>query len=604
MNNKEILTFNEDGNKIWGYFKQLSNQLDDEAHIFPKVAVPVLSPNTSSDWLNLLNHCRKAFEFHEDVVEWLKDLEDLRDYGINLGMSMLEGPVLCALANGWLGRIESQPVANVSIELVPELAADKEAITNTTQFVVVVTNNGTTETGMIPIRLTADNNLLMTHKINSLMPKATGVTELFRVSNDCQHVDLTAEYKNPSEKLTVTRVRFHQLDLTSLSESNLNSSNPYIADRPLYKGEPYVGRDTIVRNIEGHVNGSKGGIISLWGLRRVGKTSLLYRLLDKARDGEMACIPVYINCIIFEREKPWSHEEFLGEVGRAIQLRLCEEEGLRSTSPTIGQGPITINQFVDYIKQVSPNLQNRKLLLMFDDADVFGEDTLSEVSGLLFDGADFDKKIHETFKSLAYGPNPGEMGFFVLFATGTALGKLWSNIECSVQMDERLRFLGLKEMIKLVRLENTFPFDYHPLALKYLWRITGGYPALVQLVCSAVIQEWNTEKQRGRTIPLTMVRSAVRDLIRNADMEGYFKYLYRYSVPFEAHKTFQEMVRTPDVIDNRTLRIDVDKCGPGSYALDTLTTNEILSTREEERFLRVGFFKFLVEKYRMDEAYE
>lgn len=139
--------------------------------------------------------------------------------------------------------------------------------------------------------------------------------------------------------------------------------------------------------------------------------------------------------------------------------------------------------------------------------------------------------------------------------------------------------------------------EYTDQALAYLWRTSGGYPSLVQLICYQVFEDWKKPGTQGqnqeKTITLARVRSALSNLLANTDVNQFFRYIYRYSFTKEEREILSKVVQSAD---RTTLKIDPE--GVKKHLLDALETKQVIERRAEngdDWYLRIGFFKLWIE---------
>jgi len=204
----------------------------------------------------------------------------------------------------------------------------------------------------------------------------------------------------------------------------------------------------------------------------------------------------------------------------------------------------------------------------------------------------------------------GDPGLFIIFSTERALGDLWENLY--VQPSWRVPLLDRIDLLPRPHNQETrgqssqrqsdetlvnwgaIPLHYSYLASEYLWRITGGHPALAQLICANVVREWHERGHRTQVVRLELIRKVVRDLVEDTDLAGFFRYIYQYSIPQPARKTFMRMIKEMR-IDSRTLQIQCSEL-PDADLLQ-LKDRDIIEKRNGTWFLRLGFYKLWLEKY-------
>lgn len=627
-----------DGHKIWEYFTQLSEQLKNPDYPFPSVETPQLSEGTLDIWQDILDQCVASFSAPETKAERVRALNKLERFGNILYIS--EGRVLVMLAKMWRKRLEQFPSkpAELTWKIVPELSSNSQesrftSYINETCFALVVSNVGEGFAFNIHLRLSAtDFEEVGIADIPMLAPKSEYATKTFNVTH-FQSRAINIEFywedidgkkrnnKNNEPKDTEKPNQFTIPGLEKLPEQHQPDlkelGNDYVAaDRPLHKGEPYVGteRTALLTAIKGQISKPQGDVFNLWGGRRMGKTSLIYRLLDDLRDQpdlnkkQNSCIPVYINGISFIRQVPWMAKDFLALVAEMILSQL-EIEGYETKNinavvisqnhPSWEQIPGSPNKdlpvtksFQDFINSVLNILKGKNLLLIFDDADVFGE-KIHLTENYLIDRSEFISQVWAVFKALAEQPRKASKGaFFVMFATDRALGDLWMEVHSSL-LPKRLELLSRDDLNELLGWST--PLKYSPLAVEYFWRVTGGHPALGQLICAFIIEAWLSSEEQPAIIPLGLVQAVVKSLTENADLKAYFDYIYRYSFSSMARETFNQIVREKRV-NEKTLQISSDELS--TAILNDLKTSQMINQDENGKYyLRLGFFKLWLENW-------
>ena len=67
--------------------------------------------------------------------------------------------------------------------------------------------------------------------------------------------------------------------------------NPYIAGNPIKNSSAFFGRHDIIREVMQVLHHPQSNAIVLFGQRRVGKTSVMYFLLDRLRTFSSLYVP-------------------------------------------------------------------------------------------------------------------------------------------------------------------------------------------------------------------------------------------------------------------------------------------------------------------------
>ena len=96
------------------------------------------------------------------------------------------------------------------------------------------------------------------------------------------------------------------------------ATNPYIAGNPVGKSPAFVGREDVLREVLRILRSTSQNAITLFGQRRIGKTSVL-QWLDSRLPGEDSFRPVYLD---LQDKAAWPLGRVLGDLARAIAERL------------------------------------------------------------------------------------------------------------------------------------------------------------------------------------------------------------------------------------------------------------------------------------------
>ena len=270
--------------------------------------------------------------------------------------------------------------------------------------------------------------------------------------------------------------------------------NPYIVGRPISSPSEFDtvfrGRKEHLRTLRRTISGCQdhGTFIHVRGLRRTGKTSLLLQVRHELKE----MLFVYIDCLnaemkidmqlrnqnIEEREIiPWIMGRFLQE----IAFELTPDDEL-----TIDSDVVTESQFetlFDTLRQ-----QGKRVILVLDEADAFARSPLNKkmVEGF----GQPAKLILDFLKKLT------AKGLIVVFVH-ELVDDFWSQ-NIFPHTEVRLGLLRREDTEELAK-QVSPDVIYTPLALNYLWTITGGYPFLIQLVCYYLVESLNQQLTRLST---------------------------------------------------------------------------------------------------------
>jgi hypothetical protein len=407
--------------------------------------------------------------------------------------------------------------------------------------------------------------------------------------------------------------------------------NPYLPDRPLrYSREledfgSISSRLRALDEIKAELVNRRGeGLwINLYGLRRIGKTSLLYHLekdlpdLGKktsptgneapTEDDEVTLgfVPVYIDCFSLRAREQWNEEGVLRFIANVIRYEVQDRFPIANPIWPTDLDPVPA--FHQFIRTVYEGIgRDKRLVVMLDEADLLGEPPFNAFAlQLLFD-----------LQNLTRSTVPG---FSLIPATERAIGDVWADFAESQEQQEgnppkrardklfavdmRLPLLAL-EQDEVKEIASKVPeLHYSGLALGYLWRVTGGYPSLVQVICYYIVKDRLARRKSAVTLPV--VRKIVDEFVRNKDAHPYINYLELGFTPSEWTLLEDLVWGRCGKIDASSMRVEVKEQEEARLRGDllSLAKKEVIeesATMAEKgeigwRKLRVGFFKLWIE---------
>jgi len=265
--------------------------------------------------------------------------------------------------------------------------------------------------------------------------------------------------------------------------------NPYIVGIPLATEEAFevfVNREKTIEYLKAHLGGS---VLNLYGLRRVGKSSVLRQLPRLLGEERSRYLPVYIDVAEVLLDPIKNEADLLYSIAYATYLTLkeMEIEVPRPDETKIGRLP---REFFDnYMGTISDIIGDRELILMLDEYEAIDEAIQRgriEASLVTYlDPARFQPKVS------------------LLFSGTRSLEELgWTKLAAGVvaSTSSRIGLFNEEEVRKLV-LEPIRPHEdeppairYDPLTIQAIWEATAGHPAFVQLLCYFLV-EWYNERQ-------------------------------------------------------------------------------------------------------------
>lgn len=284
--------------------------------------------------------------------------------------------------------------------------------------------------------------------------------------------------------------------------------NPYVTGNAVGGTPAFIGRDDVLRQVENILSHSHQNAITLFGQRRIGKTSVLKEL--EVRLGKK----VHYQPIYFDLQ---------GHVNKSLEFLLNELadticQKLNQTKP---QWDDTKAQFRAWLagllvekdnelfedsleseKGFAENepLAEKSLVLLFDEFDVLNDTKAEQMRDDFFyylnQLLSIDtKRLNMVF---AIGRNIDD------FKVALALLKSMNNYHVSL--------LEKEETEKLIRLsENNQSLYWAKKAINKIWELTHGHPYLIQLLCSSIWQQlWDQNPPKIPRVSLERVEENIR----------------------------------------------------------------------------------------------
>jgi photosystem II stability/assembly factor-like uncharacterized protein/tetratricopeptide (TPR) repeat protein len=244
--------------------------------------------------------------------------------------------------------------------------------------------------------------------------------------------------------------------------------NPYIAGPPIGGDEGFYGREDVFDFVRRTFSSTHQKVIVLFGQRRVGKTSILYQL-QKPSNLPGGFHPVYFNL-------EGRASQNLNEVLCALAEKITE---------TLNLPPVAQAEFEDdgdyfserFLPHAYEALQDRRLLLLFDEFDVLSEE--------LLDGA---MALHTFFPYLQNRLFDEEKLVYI-FVVGRRLEELTPEFLATFKQARTrpISFLSREDARRLIREPTLGLLEYDDNAIEQILSVTACHPYLTQLVCFELV---------------------------------------------------------------------------------------------------------------------
>lgn len=299
-------------------------------------------------------------------------------------------------------------------------------------------------------------------------------------------------------------------------------SNPYTL-RPVTGGNFFGRRKELLELVNNLRDVRPGEAVLLWGPRRIGKTSLLLQFKQNVIGGD-DFLPVFID---LQRLSGRSTTVFLFDIARAI----VKELGIPGLKPpNINRMKRDPLGYFSGLLEHLPALQNKLLVLIFDEFQLLGELREDQVS--LAD-------INRYFRSMIQH----QQGLSIVFSGGGVLDELLHHPETSFMLEvarhQKLGCLDADAARQLI-VEPIAKVVYAEDVVEQLLHLTAGHPYFMQWICSELITRTEDTSQVQTEDVATVLKEWVP-----YQSEHFFNHLWGHTVTFDRQRQiFNKLVLT------------------------------------------------------------
>jgi ligand-binding sensor domain-containing protein len=309
--------------------------------------------------------------------------------------------------------------------------------------------------------------------------------------------------------------------------------NPFIVGNPIRTETMFYGREDDFRYVRTKLEGANQGVVIVFcGERRVGKSSILYQVLN-GRLGDRF-IPVFVD---LQEMVIASDAEFFARISRLIAESISRANARAVTAPataaagdattSAGQGPtgsarvahpappihtISLPQFdgrnpyplfLDFLDEALGSIGDRTLLILMDEYE------------LLEGKVDEGKLSNELFTFLA-GLMDNKERLALIFTGSRRLEerdrKYWREL-LRRSLFRKVGFLSEKDTVRLITEPVHGRAVYGRGVIDVIHRLTAGQPFYTQVMCQNVVDYMNEHRQNWLT--LADLKPVITDIVDN-----------------------------------------------------------------------------------------
>lgn len=273
--------------------------------------------------------------------------------------------------------------------------------------------------------------------------------------------------------------------------------NPYIVGNPIRTEQMFFGREDDFRYVRTKLEGASQGVVIVFcGERRVGKSSILFQVMN-GRLGERF-IPVFVD---MQEMVITSDAEFFARMTRLIVEALARKAIAVTAAKFDSGNPYHI--FIDFLDEVLTAINDRTLLILLDEYE------------LMESKVDDGKLSQELFTFLAgLMDNKERLGF--IFTGSRRLEerdkKYWREL-LRRSLFRKVGFLSGKDTVRLISEPVEGRVIYGRGVSEAICRLTAGQPFYTQVICQNVVDYMNENRQNW--ITLADLQAVTADIIDN-----------------------------------------------------------------------------------------
>lgn len=274
--------------------------------------------------------------------------------------------------------------------------------------------------------------------------------------------------------------------------------NPYIVGNPIRTEKMFYGREDDFRYVKTKLEGANQGVVIVFcGERRVGKSSILYQLLN-GRLGDRF-IPVFVD---MQEMVISSDAEFFGRVSKLIAESVNRALGGAASAPSFdGRNPYPI--FADFLDGVLRSIGDRTLLILIDEYE------------LMESKVDEGKLSSELMTFLA-GLMDSKERLALIFTGSRRLEerdrKYWREL-LRRSLFRKIGFLSEKDTERLITEPVAGRVVYGRGVVGRIYRLTAGQPFYTQVICQNIVDYLNERRQNWVT--MLDLSNVVEDILDN-----------------------------------------------------------------------------------------
>lgn len=257
--------------------------------------------------------------------------------------------------------------------------------------------------------------------------------------------------------------------------------NPYIVGNPIKDRNMFFGREDDFAYIRNKVSGvDTGGLLVLCGSRRSGKTSILFQIISGRLGSDFFPVLIDMQAMAVENDL-----DFLIKVGKGI-VDAIGDPGISLERDFLAQQEeSSYAKFDRFIVKVNETLAGRKLILLFDEYEIF-ESHIEK------------KMISTSVLNLLGNWIDYKGGAFIVFTGSDRLdertAEYWSGF-LTKALYRGVSYLSKNDTLRLIQEPVEGVVRYAEDVPEQIWTLTAGQAFYTQVYCQALVDHLNERRE-------------------------------------------------------------------------------------------------------------
>ncbi len=252
--------------------------------------------------------------------------------------------------------------------------------------------------------------------------------------------------------------------------------NPYVVGVPITGDTGFYGRHNIFTFVKNVLDSEQQNVVVLYGQRRIGKTSLLHQIVTQLNEEEQI-LPVYFD---LQGKEQQDIGQVLYHLARTVARSLSMP---RPKQDEFDDNGIFFRE--EFLPEIYERLGNRRLLFLFDEFDVLGDELASP------------KAASETLFPYLQDLIMHVSRIAFIFVVGRRIDELPTHFQAVFKQAayQQIGLLRLEDAQLLITEPTKDFLTFEKNSIGTILNLTSGHPYFTQLLCFEIFNAVKAEDQ-------------------------------------------------------------------------------------------------------------